>query len=156
MTYRPIRASASAIRTAWLDQSLTVQQAAASVGYVSRKAFQLRAKALGLPPRKTGQMTLIGGPLFAAMWAAGVMSSDIAAHFGVKRTSPSQAARKAGLARRPLGPLPGAISISEFWQMRAAERWAQTAGIEQAALINAEMADQIGNCIVGYQTKRAA
>lgn len=149
----------SAIITAWLDHTLTAQQAAEKVGYKRRRALWIRAKALGLPPRRLGRPPIITGPLFEAMWRAGVMSREIARVFGgCTQPSISQAARNAGLPPRNKGPQSGGITLEEFAEMQVWARMAATAAAEQAAMINAEMADGCGSAgkLVGAKHARAA
>ncbi|MES8537217.1 hypothetical protein U6X77_12470, partial [Cutibacterium acnes] len=77
------RIPAAAIRRVWLDPNLSTAEAAARVG-LARSNLWRRAKALGLPPRKVGnQFSITDDARFAAMWRAGVLGRDIAAHFGV-------------------------------------------------------------------------
>ena len=150
-----VRVSVAAIRAAWLNPSISVQEAATAVGYKRRKALWKRAKGLGLPPRPMGRKPVIDGALLAEMWLSNVSSHDIAHHFGVKQPSVSQAARKAGLPPRRGGPQMGVMRIHEFWLRRAL---AVSARMEQAAMINAEMADGTGKAgmLVGQQHARAA
>lgn len=98
------RIPASAIRRVWVDTALTTTQAAVQVG-LSRSNLWLRARALGLPPRKAGQRSLgiADDPEFAAMWLAGVLIAAMAAHFGCHKFTICRLAREAGLPRRPLG-----------------------------------------------------
>ena len=153
------RVPRSAIIAAWLDHTLTAQQAAEKVGYKRRRALWVRAKALGLPPRRLGRPPIIAGSLFEAMWRAGVMSSEIARVFGgCAQPSVSQAARNAGLPPRNKGPQPGGITLEEFAEMQVWARMSRTAAAEQSAMINAEMADGCGSAgqLVGAKHARAA
>lgn len=100
--------SNAAIRRAWMDFSLTGEQAAAQAG-LSRVNLWLRARAMGLPPRgKGGRPFVFTEPEFSEMWRAGVSVADIARHFGGAASAVGQAARRRGLpprqtGRRPIG-----------------------------------------------------
>lgn len=154
-----LRIPRSAIIAAWLDPNLTAQKAAEKVGYKRRRALWIRAKAMGLPPRRLGRPPIIAGPLFEAMWRSGVMSREIARVFGgCAQPSVSQAARNAGLRPRKKGPQSGGITLDQFAEMQVLARLSRAAATEQAAMINAEMADGCGSAgqLVGAKHARAA
>lgn len=90
------------IRAAWLDQSLTTAEAAAQVG-LTRVNLWLRAKSLGLPPRKGGRRPIVPADRtaeFARMWMRGDPVAVIAAHFGISAPSVVYRCRSLGLPGR--------------------------------------------------------
>lgn len=112
---------AAVIRRLWCDTRLSTAEAAAQAG-LSRSNLWLRARALGLPPRKTGRKHEIHDlALFARMWVAGVHGPDMAAHFGVTYSAIRATARREGLAPRPLGSRPR-VTVDDFRQLMLAER----------------------------------
>lgn len=126
------RIPAADIRRVWLDPALSTAEAAAQVG-LTRSNLWRRAKGLGLPPRKVGnQFRIIDRARFAAMWRAGVLGREIAAHFGACYTVVRATARRLGLPPRALGSRP-AITMREFAQVELGERMAEEARREAAA-----------------------
>lgn len=97
--------SSAAIRAAWLDRTLSSEDAARSVG-LSRVQFWKRAKALGLPPRPRGRRFSVAEcdlPVIREMWERGVPRAKIAQQFGLAEQTPSALARRFGwsVRRRP-------------------------------------------------------
>ncbi len=124
---------AAVIRRLWLDARLSTAEAAAQAG-LSRSNLWLRAKALGLPPRKPGRKYEIHDlALFARMWAAGVHGPDMAAHFGVTYSAIRATARREGLAPRRLGTRPK-VTIEDFRQMLLGEQMREAAEAANARL----------------------
>ncbi len=137
------RISAARIREVWLDESINGTEAARRVG-LSRVNLWLRAKALGLPKRKTGRPHSIPPRLFRAMWEGGVRAQEIADAFGRPLSSVEQTARRAGLGRRPHG----SHCTLEQWrerqrQIALANLMAADAKITRAEMIRAEMVDAV-------------
>lgn len=85
------RIPAALIRRAWLDPSMTVAEAATSVG-LSRASLWQRAHRLGLPRRKDGRRFTPLPPDFDAMWCSGLALSEMAA---ICSLSPSNVSRRA-------------------------------------------------------------
>lgn len=124
---------AAVIRRLWLDERLSTAEAAAQAG-LSRPNLWLRAKALGLPPRKQGRKYEIHDlALFKAMWAAGVHGPAMAAHFGVTYSAIRATARRLGLPPRPQGTRPK-VTIEDFQQMMLAQQMRATADAANARL----------------------
>lgn len=139
------RIPTAAIREAWMDPTLTSAEAAAKVG-LSRPNLWKRAKALGLPPRPTGRRPATDETLLAAMWAAGILARDIAAHFGCNVLTVSQTARRLGLARRRQGGQRKAVRLSAWIAQQCMEALAramrEAARETNGALKVAEMVDR--------------
>lgn len=95
------RIPAAAIKRVWLDTDLTSAEAAARVG-LSRARLWVRAKAMGLPPRKEGRRPVISEAELRALWLADVLVSDIATLYGRPQGSVRQLARLYGLPKRPM------------------------------------------------------
>jgi hypothetical protein len=139
------RIPVAAIERVWLDARLTAKEAAACVG-LSRVNLQLRAKALGLPPRAKGRRrVIVDRALFARMWAAGVSLREMAAHFGCHPLSVSQRARDDGLPMRRAGGGQVGLTVAAYFAAEAEARllrgMAGAARAEQAALVLCEMVD---------------
>lgn len=127
------RIPAPVIRRLWLDERLTTAEAAAQAG-LSRSNLWLRARALGLPPRKLGRKYEIADiALFTAMWKAGVHGPAMAAHFGVTYSAIRATARRHGLPPRRLGSRPK-ITIEDFHQLMLGQQMRATAEVESARL----------------------
>ncbi len=120
------------IRRVWADMSLTTAEAAAQVG-LSRSSLWLRARALNLPPRAKGRREVLPTDQLVAMWNAGVLSHDIAAHFGCHFLTVCQTARRLKLARRALGRRQR-VTLADFLQAQTATRMAQFAAVENSRL----------------------
>lgn len=96
------RIPAARIRAVWLDAHLTTAEAAAQVG-LTRANLWRRAKALGLPPRKSGRHWRVSADqvsVFTRMWMRGDRVADIAAHFGISEPSVVYRCRSLGLPGR--------------------------------------------------------
>ncbi|MCC5965526.1 MAG: hypothetical protein JJU24_05255 [Natronohydrobacter sp.] len=127
------RIPAARIRRLWLDERLSTVEAAAQAG-LSRSSLWLRAKALGLPPRKLGRKYEIADiALFTAMWKAGVHGPAMAVHFGVTYSAIRATARRHGLPPRLLGTRPK-VTLVDFLQTQLAARMAPAARDENARL----------------------
>jgi len=124
---------AALIRRLWLDERLSTAEAAAHAG-LSRSNLWLRAKALGLPPRKQGRKYEIADlALLTAMWEAGVHGPTMAEYFGVTYSAIRATARRHGLPARPLGTRPK-VTLADFLQSQLAARMAPAASDENARL----------------------
>lgn len=139
------RISAAAIRDAWTDATLTSAEAAAKVG-LSRVNLWKRAKAMGLPSRPTGRRPATDEALLAAMWSAGILARDIAAHFGCNVLTVSQTARRLGLPLRHQGGPRRVVRLSVWLAQRRMEAMAramrEAARETSGALRMAEMVDR--------------
>ncbi len=135
MVCRTVRASAEAVRRAWLDGELTLRQAAASVG-MAKDALQARAAALGLPARRTGRREVIRPHQeaeFAGLWRAGVAVREIAGHFGCSYTATVGTAVRLGLPPRGAGYRPS-MTLASWMEARLARALAECARAEKARL----------------------
>ena len=146
----------------WNNHAVKTQRIADAMG-VTRQAVQARAKAMGLPSRGHIRLRKADPDLLREMWAAGVKTSEIAAHFGMAFPAcASLAAIKLGLPRRVRGASGkrnggwvATITLAQFFEMRLARRMAETAREEQAAAINAEMVERgFNKCLVGLHHAR--
>lgn len=135
------RIPASEIRRVWLDETLTVQEAATQVGLV-RSALWKRATQLNLPPRHEGRRVKIkdGDPDFMQMWIAGVMGAEIAAHFNCHPVVVSLTAKRMGLPKRTLGRRP-CLSMDQYQQTALSSRMAQQARLERQEMVAAGLVD---------------
>lgn len=138
-----VRLSNAALRAAWRDKSRTVISIAAEFG-LSTRAIRVRAKALGEPVRshntKRPSITPAMEPLFKEAYAAGVKSADLAGHFKISERTVANTVERLRLPKRGQGRRSG-IGMADFLQSRAVASLARTAAAEQAAMIQAEMAD---------------
>lgn len=140
----------------WNDHSVPTARIAAAMG-LTRQGVSWHARKLNLPGRDKLRRKLYEETTLRDMWLAGVKASEIAKHFGMAHHAcASTAARKLGLPRRQRGPSgkmnggwPATISLTEYFEAKAAARLAVVAAREQAALINAEMVDTIGYRLCG-------
>lgn len=118
---------------------------------LSDHAITKRAKAMGLPLRgfktKKPSIGAASEPLFRAMWVAGVGMPEMAAHFAVDRRTISNTRERLGLLPRQPGARPR-MTLTQFFEVRLSEQMAMSARLEAAALINAEMVDQIGRGLI--------
>lgn len=135
MVCRTIRASAEAVRRAWLDSELTLAQAAASVG-MAKDALQARAVVLGLPGRRMGRREVIRPRQevdFADLWRAGVSARQIGAHFGCSYCAVVNTAARLQLPMRGAGYRP-AMTLAAWAEGRMARALADCARTENARL----------------------
>lgn len=121
--YQMHRVPAAAIRKAWMDRTVDAPTAAARVGLSSR-TLAIRAKTLGLPPRK-GKIhpKVIWPEDFTEMWQVNVLCKAIAS--ACKRPPVSVAsvtveAKKRGLKMRGTGPNPKGLSLLQYRMMKDA------------------------------------
>lgn len=134
------------IRAAWLDVSVSATVAAQRIG-LSRGGLCKRAQAMGLPARPDGRRPKTNEALLRRLWLAGVPAKDIAALFGCHvltisqtvRRIPDLPMRQPGGYRR--GPSPAQVLAMMQRDKPSILTLAKTAALEQAAMINAEMAD---------------
>ena len=155
------RASPAAVRAAWMDHSRRVKDIAAEFGMCHR-ALRMRAKGMGLPVRskatKLHSVSPDQEPVFIALWDARVSLVDMAAFFRVCQTNIVNTRLRLGLPDRGRGARPRATVatiIAELQQSKLARAMAASASIEQAAMINAEMADRNScNRMVGFKQAR--
>ena len=80
---RKAKPSAKAVREAWLKHDRPQAEIAADLG-LEKRAFYVRAKAMGLPRMKTKQATKPWPEDFDAMWKAGVNVREIALLVGCR------------------------------------------------------------------------
>ena len=157
------RIPAATIRAAWADLSVSATVAAERIG-LSRNALHKRAKRMGLPPRPDGRRPKANERLLRRLWLAGVPAKEIARLFGCHTLTISQTVRRIpDLPMRAPGGYrrgPTLEQVLEDLKMqriaRTAQSFAQTAAMEQAQMINAEMADRIGStgAVVGSAIAR--
>lgn len=143
---RFIRISPAALRAAYADPDRTVASIAAEFG-MSMRGLRGRLHAIGEAPRshctKRPSITPAQESLFKQAWAEGVPANEMAAHFKVSYRTIRNTADRLGLPKRRPG-VKGKVRIAHLLQERMAVAMARTAAIEQAAIINAEMADRRG------------
>lgn len=141
------RISPAALADMWADRELTRAEIAQRVGLSDRGLTQ-RIKAIGLPLRgfantKRPSIHPRDEPLFRALWVAGVGCEEIATHFGCDTRTVGHTCRRLSLPPRRPGTRPKA-TIEQFRQAQLGRVLALDAALEQAAIINAEMADVVG------------
>lgn len=133
----------AAIRDAWGDTSLSSAEAATKLG-ISRSTLWKRAKAMGLPDRPQGHPQRITGPEFDAMWLAGVLGADIAAHYRCHVMTVHCEAKRRGLPARPMGRRK-VLRLSDYLAARRSDALALAMAAEakrtRAAMRDAEMVD---------------
>lgn len=127
------------LRRLWMDDSRTNAQIAAEIGY-SAPGLRSVARRLGLPPRRLGPKSRIDRDLLVRLWTAGVGKREIAAHFGVDRSTLCYTAQLLGLPKRPSGFHP-LMTLAQFNEAELGRLMADAARIEAAAMRNAEMVD---------------
>ena len=128
MAMRVVRASNTSIRQAYLDQELTLPQAAASLG-MCVDALRARAAGLGLPPKRGGRRMAIRPHQEAelrTMWALDLSIYDIAEHFGCSYTAVRNAALRVGLPARSYGYKPS-MALHDYRQYRLSVLMARAA-----------------------------
>jgi hypothetical protein len=89
----------------WLARHIPREKIAERLG-VTPQAVSLKAKTLGLPPRRDGSVCKTHGrdDLFARMWLAGVDTAEIARYFGYShRSAVSMRRQHLGLPPRTKG-----------------------------------------------------
>lgn len=99
-----VAVSARRLRETWADETLSLSQAAASLG-LNPRVLQNRARSLGLPPRKFGPHPKPLAADFTDLWRAGVRVDDIATACGMSRSNVRRRAKKEGLPMRQRGVL---------------------------------------------------
>lgn len=137
----------------WNNHDIPTKRIADAMG-ITRQGVSWHAKRMGLPSRGKVRWRLAEPDLLTEMWIAGVAAREIAAHFGMSNPSCAvNAAKNMGLPRRQRGPsgkmnggwLP-TITAEQFFTTRNqglyGMRMAESARVEQAAMIAAEMADK--------------
>lgn len=134
---RFVRIAPARLAALWADRGLTREAVAAAVG-LTPHGLTNRVKASGLPLRGycTKRPHVTDDALFAAMWRADVGVADMAEYFSVSGRTIGNTVDRLGLERRPRGRR-DTMSALAFLMTRAA---AET----QAAMVCAEMVDQIG------------
>jgi hypothetical protein len=142
---RFIRISPAALRAAYADPDRTIASIAAEFG-MSMRGMRKRIKAIGEAPRslatKRPSITLAQEPLFRQAWAEGVPAGDMAEHFGVSYRTICNTVERLWLPKRRPG-VKGKVRMAHILQGHMATAMARTAAMEQAAIINAEMADRL-------------
>lgn len=131
------RLSVAAFSRLWADRSLTVAQIAAAIGVASEQAVAARAKKRGLPDRndmKGASRRKIDVAEFKAMWAFGVSTREIAAHFGISVAGVKIAVARYDLPRRMgrSGCRPQ-LTVADYRTAVAVARMADVAKAEQLA-----------------------
>lgn len=124
--------SNAALQKAWTDPAETVETLRVRFG-CSYARLARRAAVLGLPPRTKlhAVARFKRDDLFAAMWQAGVLSTEMARHYGVDRSVISRSARSMGLSPRD-GGRSSFISFAEFAEVLVAARMAAARKVEIA------------------------
>jgi len=152
----PKQIPAAAFRAAWCNHSLTIEAIAKAFGMAKATASRA-AQTMGLPPRPKGQPVKSDRALLAEMWAANVTVAEIAAELKISVNAVDYGVTALGLPKRPQGR-GKYITRHEFKLRRFMADMAQTAAREQAAMINAEMADGVegGGKLVGQVKARGA
>lgn len=121
MVMRTVRVSGDAVRNAWLNEELTLPQAAESIG-MSKDSLQTRAAALGLRPRRTGRREVIRRqqePEFRTMWTLGISVRAIGEHFRGSYFAMINTARRLGLPMRGAG-FRSRMTLNDYRQHRLA------------------------------------
>lgn len=138
-----LKLSDARVRELWADPRLTKVTMPAKAG-CCYNTLRVRARALGLPERHPGRSNL-RGPLFEALWRAGVASSEIAGLLGAIEGSIGRAAARAGLPPRGNGGWRPKMSLAQFQeQTRAAAFHARTAREARDMLAAIDRADAHG------------
>lgn len=120
------------IRRVWLDESLSVADAAASLGLTCH-ALCDRAQRRDLPPRKRGRRFAVPVVEFTELWNAGVSPSDLQKRYGTPwRTTLAETARRFGL--RSFGRNERRISLADYQQMKLAQALTASAAETRAAM----------------------
>lgn len=111
---------------------------------ISDPSVVYRCRSLGLPGRGHRQHHFAVGreDEFAAMWAAGIASSGIGAHFGAARRTVEERARLMGLPRRRRGK-GSRLPIEAWHEMCLGARMAEAARHEQAAMRMRSLCDMV-------------
>ena len=119
-------------RDMWL-RGLLIADMARHFG-VSEPSIVYRRRSLGLPGRGNNMRHFAAGreAEFAAMWAAGIASDAIAAHFGAGSRTVVERARLMGLPRRARGGV--GLPIEAWHEMRVAAQMAVAAQRERQAM----------------------
>ena len=137
----PKQISARAVRTAWMDQTITTAEAAKRVGLSTRSLYE-RSLKMQLPPRKSGVAAKPWPDDFNEMWAAGLTTRDMAKLCSRRAASHiTVEAQRRGLPGRRIGMNNSPPTIEEYHAMKLREAMAATAKIEQGHWRNAEMVD---------------
>lgn len=149
--HRGLRVSNAEFARLYADRSLTLAQIGKMLN-ISQNAVTMRAISRGLKARGNAKTHLardVADADFADMWLLRVRIDQMQRHYGCGRHVIKQTARRLGLpmvSRRGYGLT---IDIADFPAARLAARMKAAAAAEQAALINAEMADTIGYRLCG-------
>jgi hypothetical protein len=150
---RTKRISPARFREIWMDHSISRDEAAARVG-MSARYMQDIASRMGLPrrPNYSRPKVITNTALLRDMWAAGLSTRDIARAFNCGPQTVNRKARAIGLPSRHRG-FTGRISLAEYMADTAILAMQKAARVEQAAIINAEMADfqRTGGHAIGFQ-----
>lgn len=135
------RVSLARLRAMWADDRLTVAQIAAECG-MSEHGIRGRAQRLGFPARRLGPKPKYSEADFAAMWHAGVSMREVAALFGVDRSTLSDAARRMGLPPRGSAWQP-LLTLAQYREAELAARLAASAAKTRAAMQAAQAAYRV-------------
>lgn len=156
MTCRTIKVSPARIRALWMDHSRSVQQAADTIPMSGRHFAEL-ARRMGLPRRPVNRPpdAITNKAEFRLMWNAGLSTDDIAEACGCHRRTVLKQAHRMGLPSRHRG-FKGRCTVEQYRATKLRLLLEQAARIEQAAIINAAMADKgRDNRLVGIRQARA-
>lgn len=126
----------------WADESLTLSQIGQQLG-ISQQAVTGRAATRGLvKTRPMGPRPSISDDgLFRDMWAAGVVVSDMARHFGVHDRSIRNHVTRLGLPKR--GNYGWAsITLADFLAQRLRAHFDAAAAETKAAMRQSKMVDR--------------
>lgn len=149
MAKRGIRMSNADFRALWFDLSISSAEIGRRLG-ISGSAVRQRARARGLPTRgynRYGQY-LIGPDRqaeFVALWQAGVLSRDIAAHYSTHCITIADNAARLGLPRRGKSWQHRGITLAEYRQRQINAALSASAAETRAQILLGEMADRIGS-----------
>ena len=123
--------SEAELRRAWSDETMTVAEAAASVG-ITRAALLDRAHSRGFPSRKSGRRFGVPVAEFTKLWNAGVRPTDLQARYHTPcRTTLTETAKRLGLRRFRKGE--SRITLDAYQQIQLTKAMADAARITRAA-----------------------
>lgn len=133
--------SMAEFRRLWGDKSMTLAQIGQQLG-ISQVAVSERARTRGLSnTRPMGPLpTISDDALFREMWSAGVLTVEMAQHFGVHQRSIRNHVTRLGLPRR--GKARTSITLADFLADRLRARLDAAAVESMAAMRLSEMVDR--------------
>lgn len=147
------RASRAEVTRLWMDRTIPVAEICKRTN-LTLFALAHRVNAYGLPKRQGGPtQTITDTDTFTAMWTAGVLSKSMALNFGVSERTIRNTRAALGLHDRAKSARPR-LTLQQYMTMQAIKGMARDAAAEQAQMLVAEMADQIGAKFVGWDKAR--